>query len=130
MEELVFFVDWFLTASVLGYDPEEPWEVLVAATVASILLAALTDGPPRRDTLLVGLTEAPPGERAAVDALKYLPLSQIEGFAEQRNPDGGHISGHRPHLSAALPTPTRTGRLWRIWVCWNIPVLDLDSEDA
>ncbi|MFE4836921.1 hypothetical protein ACFRAU_19860, partial [Arthrobacter sp. NPDC056691] len=53
LEELVFFVEQFLSASVLGYDPEQPWEVLVAATVASILLAAASEEPPRTDTILI-----------------------------------------------------------------------------
>lgn len=48
LEELVFFVDQFLAASVPGYDPEQPWETLVAATVASILLASSSEDPPSR----------------------------------------------------------------------------------
>jgi hypothetical protein len=98
---------------VLGYDPEEPWEVLVAATVASILLAALTDGPPRRDNLAGRPDRRAAGRKAAVEALKNLALSQIKGLTEHWNPDGGHTFP----VTAALPTAMRTRRLWTTWVC-------------
>lgn len=82
LEELVFFVDQFLAASVLGYDPEQPWETLVAATVASILLAAASEDPPRTDTVLDARSGASREERATVESLKAAAMHQLEALAE------------------------------------------------
>lgn len=130
LEELVFFVDQFLSASVLGYDPEEPWEVLVAATVASILLAAATDDPPRRDTVLAPRTGASPEERATVGALKGVALSQLEGLAGQGILTLDTHFRVPPALVRCIANTYEDAAVLEDLGLLDLPDFDLDSEDA
>ncbi|MDP9695130.1 UNVERIFIED_ORG: hypothetical protein J2X79_002699 [Arthrobacter globiformis] len=130
LEELVFFVDQFLAACVLGYDPEQPWEVLVAATVASILLAAASADPPRRDTVLDPRTGASPEERATVEALKAAAVSQLEALAEQGILTIDTHFRVPPALVRCIANTYEDATVLQDLGLLDIPDLDLDSEDA
>ncbi|MGN7250178.1 hypothetical protein [Arthrobacter sp. SAFR-014] len=130
LEELVFFVDQFLSASVLGYDPEQPWEVLVAATVASILLAAASADPPRRDTVLDPRTGASPEERATVEALKAAAMGQLEALAEQGILTIDTHFRVPPALVRCIASTYEDAAVLEDLGLLDIPDLDLDSEDA
>ena len=81
--ESVFFVDQFLKAAVLVYDPEQPWERLIAGTQASILLAASTADPPERQRVLAAPDEAPVAEQSLVRAVTGAAVRRLEALAEQ-----------------------------------------------
>jgi hypothetical protein len=130
LEELVFFVDQFLAASVLGYDPERPWEVLVAATVASILLAAASADPPRRDTVLDPRAGASPEERATVEALKAAAMGQLEALAEQGILTIDTHFRVPPALVRCIASTYEDATVLEDLGLLDIPDLDLDSEDA
>ncbi|WP_395404224.1 hypothetical protein ACHMXB_07815 [Arthrobacter sp. UC242_113] len=130
LEELVFFVEQFLSASVLGYDPEQPWEVLVAATVASILLAAASADPPRRDTVLDPRTGASPEERATVESLKAAAMSQLEALAEQGILTIDTHFRVPPALVRCIASTYEDAEVLEDLGLLDIPDLDLDSEDA
>jgi hypothetical protein len=130
LEELVFFVDQFLSASVLGYDPEQPWEVLVAATVASILLAAASADPPRRDAVLDPRTGASPEERATVESLKAAAMSQLEALAGQGILTIDTHFRVPPALVRCIASTYEDATVLEDLGLLDIPDLDLDSEDA
>ncbi|MBT2550599.1 hypothetical protein [Arthrobacter sp. ISL-65] len=130
LEELVFFVEQFLSASVLGYDPEQPWEVLVAATVASILLAAASEDPPRRDTVLDPRTGASPEERATVESLKAAAMSQLEALAEQGILAIDTHFRVPPALVRCIAKTYEDATVLEDLGLLDIPDLDLDSKDA
>ena len=130
LEELVFFVDQFLAASVLGYDPEQPWEVLVAATVASILLAASSEDPPRTDTVLDPRTGASPEERATVESLKAAALNQLEALAGQGILTIDTHFRVPPALVRCIANTYEDATVLEDLGLLDIPDLDLDSEDA
>ena len=130
LEELVFFVDQFLAASVLGYDPEQPWEVLVAATVASILLAASSEDPPRTDTVLDPRTGASPEERATVGSLKAAAMNQLEALAEQGILVIDTHFRVPPALVRCIANTYEDATVLEDLGLLDIPDLDLDSEDA
>jgi hypothetical protein len=130
LEELVFFVDQFLAASVLGYDPEQPWEVLVAATVASILLAASSEDPPRTDTVLDPRTGASPEERATVESLKAAAMNQLEALAGQGILTIDTHFRVPPALVRCIANTYEDATVLEDLGLLDIPDLDLDSEDA
>lgn len=130
LEELVFFVDQFLAASVLGYDPEQPWEVLVAATVASILLAASSEDPPRTDTVLDPRTGASPEERATVGSLKAAAMNQLEALAGQGILTIDTHFRVPPALVRCIANTYEDATVLEDLGLLDIPDLDLDSEDA
>ena len=130
LEELVFFVDQFLAASVLGYDPEQPWEVLVAATVASILLAASSEDPPRTDSVLDPRTGASPEERATVESLKAAAMHQLEALAEQGILTIDTHFRVPPALVRCVANTYEDATVLEDLGLLDIPDLDLDSEDA
>ncbi|WP_314196426.1 hypothetical protein [uncultured Arthrobacter sp.] len=130
LEELVFFIDQFLAASVLGYDPEQPWEVLVAATVASILLAAASEDPPRTDTVLDPRTGASPEERATVESLKAAAMNQLEALAGQGILTIGTHFRVPPALVRCVANTYEDATVLEDLGLLDIPDLDLDSEDA
>ncbi|RAM35679.1 hypothetical protein [Arthrobacter globiformis] len=130
LEELVFFVEQFLSASLLGYDPEQPWDVLVAATVASILLAAASADPPRRDTVLDPRTGASPEERATVEALKAAAMGQLEALAEQGILTIDTHFRVPPALVRCIASTYEDASVLEDLGLLDIPDLDVDSEDA
>ena len=130
LEELVFFVDQFLATSVLGYDPEQPWEVLVAATVASILLAAASADPPRRDTVLDPRTGASPEERATVETLKAAAMGQLEALAEQGILTIDTHFRVPPALVRCIANTYEDATVLEDLGLLDIADLDPDSEDA
>jgi hypothetical protein len=130
LEELVFFVDQFLAASVLGYDPEQPWEVLVAATVASILLAASSEDPPRTNTVLDPRTGASPEERATVESLKAAAMNQLEALAGQGILTIDTHFRVPPALVRCIANTYEDATVLEDLGLLDIPDLDLDSEDA
>lgn len=130
LEELVFFVDQFLAASVLGYDAEQPWEVLVAATVASILLAAASEDPPRTDTVLDPRAGASPEERATVESLKAAAMNQLNALAEQGILTIDTHFRVPPALVRCIANTYEDATVLEDLGLLDIPDLDLDSEDA
>ncbi|MFP3462395.1 hypothetical protein R5O87_16260 [Arthrobacter globiformis] len=130
LEELVFFVEQFLSASVLGYDPEQPWEVLVAATVASILLAAASEDPPRTDSILDPRAGASAEERATVETLKTAALAQLTGLAEQGILTIDTHFRVPPAVVRCIATTYEDATVLEDLGLLDIPDLDLDSEDA
>ena len=130
LEELVFFVDQFLLASVLGYDPEQPWEVLVAATVASILLAAASEDPPLVDTVLDPRTGASPEEMATVGSLKAAALGQLETLAEQGILTIDTHFRVPPALVRCIANVYEDAAVLEDLGLLDLPDFDLDSEDA
>ncbi|MET3811774.1 plasmid pRiA4b ORF-3 family protein [Arthrobacter sp. UYEF3] len=82
LEELVFFVEQFLEAAVLGYDREQPWERIIAGMQASILLAAATPDPPLRELVLAAPDAAPEAEKLMAGVLTRAVLSRLEALAE------------------------------------------------
>lgn len=82
LEELVFFVDQFLDTAVLGWDPAQPWERMVAGLEASILLAAATADPPEKARVLAAPDHAPLAERAMAGLLTGVALTRLEELAE------------------------------------------------
>ncbi|MFF2317364.1 hypothetical protein ACFVTE_13950 [Arthrobacter sp. NPDC058097] len=130
LEELVFFVEQFLSVSVLGYDPDQPWEVLVAATVASILLAAASEDPPRTDTILDPRKGASAEERATVETLKAAALGQLEGLAEQGILTIDTHFRIPPAVFRCIATTYEDATLLEELGLLDLPDFDLDSEDA
>lgn len=130
LEELVFFVEQFLSASVLGYDTEQPWEVLVAATVASILLAAASEDPPRTDTVLDPRAGAPAEERATVESLKTAAMGQLEALAEQGILTIDTHFRVPPALVRCIATTYEDASVLEDLGLLDLPDFDLDSEDA
>jgi hypothetical protein len=82
LEELVFFVDSFLRSAVLDYDPEQPWERIVAGLQASILMAAATDDPPLLERVLAAPGAAPAEEEAMTRLLTDMAMDRLNGLAE------------------------------------------------
>lgn len=130
LEELVFFVEQFLSASVLGYDPEQPWEVLVAATVASILLAAASEEPPRTDAVLDPRTGASPEEKATVGSLKAAAMGQLEALAGQGILTIDTHFRVPPAVVRCVAAIYEDASLLEELGLLDLPDLALDSEDA
>ncbi|MFE4543001.1 hypothetical protein [Arthrobacter sp. NPDC056727] len=130
LEELVFFVEQFISASVLDYDPERPWEVLVAATVASILLAAASEDPPRADAVLDPRKGASPEEKATVESLKTAALGQLETLAGQGILTIDTHFRVPPALVRCIATTYEDASVLEDLGLLDLPDLDLDSEDA
>lgn len=130
LEELVFFVEQFISASVLGYDPEEPWEVLVAATVASILLAAASEDPPRTDDVLDPREGALPEEKATVALLKTAAMGQLEALAGQGILTIDTHIRVPPALVRCIATIYEDASVLEDLGLLDLPDFDLDSEDA
>jgi hypothetical protein len=82
LEELVFFVDQFLVAAVLEWDPAQPWERIVSGLQASILLAAATSDPPEKARVLAAPDNAPEAEKAMAGILTQLAVDRLDDLAE------------------------------------------------
>ncbi|AXJ09136.1 plasmid pRiA4b ORF-3 family protein [Arthrobacter sp. PM3] len=82
LEELVFFVDSFLMSAVLDYDPEQPWERIVAGLQASILIAAATDDPPLLERVLAAPDAAPAEEKAMTRLFTDMAVDRLNGLAD------------------------------------------------
>ena len=82
LEELAFFVDQFLVAAVLDYDPAQPWERTLAGLQASILMAAATEDPPSLERVLAAADQAPAAEKAMAGLLTGMAVSRMEALAE------------------------------------------------
>ncbi|HEY3574429.1 MAG TPA: hypothetical protein VGK98_11445 [Arthrobacter sp.] len=130
LEELVFFVEQFLSVSVLGYDAEQPWEVLVAATVASILLAAASEDPPRTDTILDPRKGASAEERATVESLKAAAMHQLEALAEQGILSIDTHFRVPPAVVRCIATTYEDATVLEDLGLLDLPGFDLDSEEA
>jgi hypothetical protein len=130
LEELAFFVEQFLSASVLGYDAEQPWEVLVAATVASILLAAASEDPPRTDAVLDPRTGASPEEKATVESLKSAAMGQLEALAGQGILTIDTHFRVPPALVRCIAAIYEDPSVLDDLGLLDLPDFDLDSEDA
>ncbi|MFC9353080.1 hypothetical protein [Arthrobacter sp. NPDC057013] len=130
LEELVFFVEQFLSASVLAYDPEQPWEVLVAATVASILLAAASEDPPRTNAVLDPRKGASAEERATVETLKAAAMHQLERLEEQGILTIDTHFRVPPAVVRCIATTYEDATVLADLGLLDLPDFDLDSEDA
>ncbi|MFC7849837.1 hypothetical protein ACFUTU_15315 [Arthrobacter sp. NPDC057388] len=130
LEELAFFVEQFLSVSVLGYDAEQPWEVLVAATVASILLAAASEDPPRTDAVLDPRTGASPEEKATVESLKTAAMGQLEALAGQGILTIDTHFRVPPALVRCIAAIYEDPSVLEDLGLLDLPDFDLDSEDA
>ena len=82
LEELVFFVDQFLVAAVLTYDPAQPWERSLSGLQASILIAAATADPPSTDFTLAAPENALDEETEIVGLLTEVAVRRMEDLAE------------------------------------------------
>lgn len=82
LEELVFFVDSFLRSAVLDYDPEQPWERIVAALQASILIAAASDDPPLLERVLAAPGAAPAEEEAMTRLFTDMAVDRLNRLAD------------------------------------------------
>ena len=82
LKELVFFVDQFLVAAVLAYDPAQPGEKLLSGLQASILMAAATANPPAKDFALAATDNEPAEEAEMVSLLTEVAVTRIEALAE------------------------------------------------
>ncbi|MBT2594826.1 hypothetical protein [Arthrobacter sp. ISL-72] len=82
LQELVFFTDQFLDAAVLGYDPEQQWERAIAGMQASILLAAATANPARKERVLAAPDYAPAEEKMMAGVLTRAAVRGLEELAD------------------------------------------------
>ncbi|HSO89970.1 MAG TPA: hypothetical protein VLR70_02355 [Arthrobacter sp.] len=82
LDELVFFVDQFLVAAVLNYDPAQPWEKSLSGLQASILMAASTADPPAADFALAAPDNALAEETEMVGLLTKVAVRRMEDLAE------------------------------------------------
>lgn len=82
LDEFQMFTSCFLEQAVLRHDPGQPWERLVAALQASILLAAATPEPPLLERVLAAADHAPEAEKAMTRLLTKVAMDRLEALAE------------------------------------------------
>ncbi len=82
LEEMAFYVDQFLVAAVLDYDPAQPWERTLAGLQTSLLIAAATEDPPSLERVLAAADQAPAAEKAMAGLLTGMAISRMEALAE------------------------------------------------
>jgi hypothetical protein len=82
LEEFFIFTACFLEQAVLRYDPEQPWERILAGLQASILIAAATADPPLLERVLAAADQAPEAEKKMAGLLTSLAVGRLEALAE------------------------------------------------
>lgn len=82
LEEFELFIDCYLRAAVLEYDPAQPWEKSLSGMQASILMAAATPDPPEKQRVLAAPDHAPAADTAMVRLLTDVAVSRLEALAE------------------------------------------------
>ena len=82
LDEFSLFTMCFLEQAVLGFDPEQPWERILAGLQTSILIAAATADPPSLERVLASTQHAPATEKAMAELLTSMAMGRLEALAE------------------------------------------------
>ena len=82
LDEYSLFTMCFLREAILGYDPGQPWERILAGMQASILIAATTADPPSLEGVLAAARHAPAPEKAAAELLTGMAVQRLEALAK------------------------------------------------
>ena len=82
LDEFSLFTMCFLEQAVLGFDPEQPWERILAGLQTSILISAATADPPSLERVLASAQHAPATEKAMTELLTSMAVGRLEALAE------------------------------------------------
>ncbi|MGY3320819.1 plasmid pRiA4b ORF-3 family protein [Arthrobacter sp. TE12232] len=82
LDEFSLFALCFLREAVLGFDPEQPWERILAGIQTSILIAATTADPPSMERVLAAPHHAPAAEKSMTELLTSMAVGRLEGLSE------------------------------------------------
>ncbi|WP_211881715.1 plasmid pRiA4b ORF-3 family protein [Pseudarthrobacter albicanus] len=82
LEEFFLFTACFLEQAVVRYDPDQPWEKIIAGLETSILIAAATAEPPLVERVLAAPDHAPGAEKKIAVALTSAAVRRLEALAE------------------------------------------------
>jgi hypothetical protein len=82
LDEFSMFVSSFLEQAVVRHDPDQPWEKLISAMQASLLLAASTPEAPSLESVLAAPDHAPEAEKMMTTLLTKVAMDRLESLAE------------------------------------------------